>query len=487
MASPAFQRDALRRPVPVLDAPGILVNDVHSGLNATCVARRVHVRHTADAVAAIGGAARAGRAICIAGGHHAMGGQQFASGGVLLDTRTFNRVRAFDAERGLVEVDAGIQWPELVAWLLAAQRGRERQWGIRQKQTGADRLSIGGALSANVHGRGLTMRPFVGDVEAFTLVTADGAIVRCSRDENRDLFALAIGGYGLFGFVEGITLRLGVRHKVRREVEIATADTLMARLESRIADGFEYGDFQFALDPHSEDFLRRGILSCYRPVPHDTPIPDDQRQLGTDDWRRLVHLAHVDKQGAWDLYAGHYLRTHGQVYWSDLHQLSPYVDDYHAWLDREMRAECRATEVIAELYVPRASLAGFLADAATDFRAHDVDCIYGTVRLIERDDETRLPWAREAYACAVFNLHTRHSPTGLAHTAAAFRRLNDLALARGGSFYLTYHRHATRAQLLAAHPALPDVLRDKRERDPSERFTSDWYRHVAEQVDDRDG
>jgi FAD/FMN-containing dehydrogenase len=487
MASPAFERDARFGPLPAAPSPGILVNDVHSRLNATRVARRVPVQRTADAVSAIVAAARAGDGICIAGGQHAMGGQQFASGGVLLDTRTFNRVRAFDEARGLVEVDAGIQWPELVAWLLAAQRGRATQWGIRQKQTGADRLSIGGALSANVHGRGLAMRPFVGDVEAFTLVTADGGIVRCSREEHRELFALVIGGYGLFGFIDGVTLRLGVRHKVRREVEIATADTLMSRLAARLADGFEYGDFQFALDPCSDDFLHRGILSCYRPVPGDTPIPPDQHQLGADDWRRLVHLAHVDKQGAWDLYAGHYLRTDGHIYWSDLHQLSPYVDDYHTWLDREVRAECAATEVIAELYVPREALAGFLADAAADFRAHGVECIYGTVRLIERDDETRLPWARAAYACTVFNLHTRHTPAGLAHTAAAFRRLNDLALARGGSFYLTYHRDATREQLLRAYPALPDVLRAKRALDPSERFTSDWYRHVAAQVDDRAG
>ena len=34
-------------------------------------------------------------------------------------------------------------------------------WAFAQKQTGADRLTIGGSLSANMHGRGLTMPPFV--------------------------------------------------------------------------------------------------------------------------------------------------------------------------------------------------------------------------------------------------------------------------------------------------------------------------------------
>ena len=93
-------------------------------------------------------------------------------------------------------------WPALVDYLLKAQAGRpSSQWGIAQKQTGADRLTIGGALAANVHGRGLKMKPFIADVESFVLVDARGDIRTCSRTENGELFRLAIGGYGLFGVI----------------------------------------------------------------------------------------------------------------------------------------------------------------------------------------------------------------------------------------------------------------------------------------------
>src|SRR5688572_1956171 len=122
---------------------GTIVNDVHSQLNPTVVDRVVSVRSAADARAAILAAGSAGKVVCVAGGRHAMGGQQFATGGVLLDTRAYAGVRAFDRERGLIEVESGIQWPELIAWLVEHQVGAERAWGIRQKQTGADRLSIG--------------------------------------------------------------------------------------------------------------------------------------------------------------------------------------------------------------------------------------------------------------------------------------------------------------------------------------------------------
>ena len=164
----------VRPPVGEPTPDGLVVNDVHSRLNRTVVDRVVTVRSTADARNAILAAGAADKPVCVSGGRHAMGGQQFAHGGVLLDTRAYRGVRQFDRDRGRIEVESGIQWPELIAWLLEEQAGSAHQWGIIQKQTGADRLSIGGAVAANVHGRGLTLRPFVNDVESLTLIGPDG-------------------------------------------------------------------------------------------------------------------------------------------------------------------------------------------------------------------------------------------------------------------------------------------------------------------------
>jgi FAD/FMN-containing dehydrogenase len=460
-------------------ADGLLLNDLHSGLNPTRVHGVVPVATTAEVQDAVRLAARVGKAVCILGGRHAMGAQQFATGAVAIDTTALSRIRDLDTQTGRVVVDAGVQWPDLIAHLVTAQAGCERQWGIAQKQTGADRLTIGGALAANVHGRGLTRPPFVADVEEFTLVDANGELRRCNRAENAELFRLVIGGYGLFGVVTQATLRLVPRHKVRRVVDVITVDRLISAFDERIAAGFEYGDFQFALDPASPDFLHRGIFSCYAPVAPDTPIPTAQRALSEDDWRRLLRYAHVDKKAAWEGYSGHYLATSGQVYWSDTHQLSTYIDGYHEALDRELRAPQPCSEIITEVYVPRARLADFLAEAADDFRRHGVDCIYGTVRLIERDGESFLAWAREPWACTIFNLHTAHTAAGLARTADAFRRLIDMAIRRSGSYFLTYHKYATRDQVLACYPQFPEFLRLKEAYDPERRFESDWYRHYV--------
>ena len=413
-----------------------------------------------------------------------MGGQQFARDATLVDTRGLHRLQSFDRGNGLITVGAGIQWPELLAVLESLQGDEPRSWSIAQKQTGADRLTLGGALSSNVHGRGLTMRPIVSDVESFLLVDARGKLVRCSRRENRELFRLAIGGYGLFGIIVSVILRLVQRQKLVRRVEVIDIEDLMAAFDRRIADGFLYGDFQFAIDSKSPDFLRRGVLSCYQPVAHSTPVPERQRALSPEDWRNLLTLAHTDKSRCWQLYSEHYLRTDGQVYWSDRQQLSTYSDGYHRELEARTGA-CRGSEMITEIYVPRNRLCAFMRAAAEEFRRSQVNCVYGTVRLIERDDESYLAWARQDWACIVFNLHADHEALSLARSADAFRSLIDLAIGFHGSYYLTYHRHATRSQVLACHPHFPEFLVAKRRYDPEEIFQSEWYRHYRLMFADR--
>ena len=215
----------------------IAVNDIHSRLNATEVAVVTEV-DSLDAVQSAVREARARRrAIAVAGGHHAMGGQQFLAGGTLLDTRPMNRVLSFDREQGLLQVEAGIQWPHLVDFLSRGQGNSDPQWGIAQKQTGADRFTIGGSVAANCHGRGLIMPPIVADIEAIRLVQADGSIIQCSREQNKELFGLAIGGYGLFGVIYAVTLRLAPRRKLERIVEMTTVPELIARFADRIARG----------------------------------------------------------------------------------------------------------------------------------------------------------------------------------------------------------------------------------------------------------
>jgi len=467
---------------PESDGKGVELNDIHSLLNATKHSAVINPNSLEDIQHAIRDAKAKGQAISISGGKHSMGGQQFGTGTIHLSMSSFNQVIGLDTEKGIVEVQSGIQWPELVAWLSTNQPESGRKWGIRQKQTGADRLSIGGALSSNIHGRGLAMRPMVDDVESFTLIDANGDVKTCNRVENRELFRLVIGGYGLFGVIGTVKVRLAPVKVLERVVQLVDVQDFIPLVTKRIHEGFLYGDFQFAIDPESDDFMKRGIYSLYRPVNRTLESDGEVKEMRGDDWYRLLGLAHKNKSRAFEVYSQFYLTTNGQLYRSDTHQMGVYVDGYHSEFDK---ADTKASEMISEIYVPRSALKTLFEELREDFRKNDTNVVYGTVRLIEEDTESFLAWAKHSYAATVFNFHVEHTREGIEKAKRQFQHIIDRALQHGGSYFLTYHRWARKDQVLAAYPQMPEFLRLKKRYDPDERFQSDWYRHYREMFKDQ--
>src|SRR5262245_46643283 len=171
------------------EASGIWVNDAHSQLNPTRILHLVQPSSIGDVQEAIRTVGSKGQFLSIAGARHAAGGQQFAADAPLLDLSRMKRVLHFDSEGGLVEVEAGVRWPELDAFLLREQRGKSSRWCAAQKQ-GVPLMSLGGTLSANAHGNTVGRGPIVSDVESFELVDARAKVRHCSREENPDLFRL---------------------------------------------------------------------------------------------------------------------------------------------------------------------------------------------------------------------------------------------------------------------------------------------------------
>lgn len=454
-----------------------LLNDVHSRLNSTRVDKIEQPQSVEDVVRIIKEAKKSHKAISVSGAKHAMGGQQFGTGTIHIDMIEMNDVLAFDQDKGIVRVEAGITWPVLIDELLRRQKNVPAPWGIIQKQTGADHLTLGGALSANVHGRGVKYKPLIQDVESLTLVDADGEILNVSRTENPELFSLVIGGYGLFGVIATVDLRLMPRQKLRRSVEVVNIEDLQAKAKQRMDEGALYGDYQYKTDSQAEDFMKVGVLSTYQTVSNDTPVPEEQRKLTPEQWYKLLHLAHIDKSKAFQMYSRHYLNTDGQMYCSDLHQTGFYADQYVEYLEKVEPSYPKGSLMITEIYVPREKLNDLIYKIIDDVRHNQINVIYGTMRLIEKDDESYLAWAKQDYACVIFNLRVEHSDEGMMKAQKDFQLLIDRSLELGGSYFLTYHRWARKDQILKAYPQFVEFMKLKKKYDPRELIQSDWYRH----------
>ena len=458
-------------------ANGILVNDAHSAMNATWV-REIQIPETVEALQKnVRDAILKNMNVSISGGRHALGQQQFATDSMLIDTTSLNKVIGLDSNNGLVKVEAGIRWPELMAGLRTLQQGETKPWVIRQKQGGSDEICIGGTLSANAHGRGLGMKPIVDDIEFFELINATGELVFCSRTQNHELFNLAIGGYGLFGVIYAVGLRLIRREKLRRVVQVLDIAEVVPLLEKATTDGCMYGDFQYDIDEQSPSFMKKGICTWYARESNTDAVPAEREQLSTDMWLNLLYWACTDRRKGFDTYTEIFQSTHGQLYWSDTSQLSTYNKRYRDFINAKIKFDSPVSLMLSELYTPREKLPEFMAQAADILRSSGIPNVYGTIRMIEKDDETFLPWAKENYACVIFNLLVTSTALGKSKAADTFRALIDVSIDLGGSYYLTYHKWARKDQVFACYPQMSAFFEQKAKYDPNLVFQSDWYRH----------
>lgn len=142
--------------------------------------------------------------------------------------RGFNRMLDFDTEAGVLTLEAGVTLEEVI--LTALPRGY-----FPMVTPGTKFGTIGGLIAADVHGKNHHAAGSFGDhVLWLDLMTAEGEILRCSPEENADLFRLTIGGMGL----TGVTLRAAIRLQPVESAWIKQK-TIMAPNLAAIIDAIE--------------------------------------------------------------------------------------------------------------------------------------------------------------------------------------------------------------------------------------------------------
>lgn len=166
--------------------------------------------------------------VSIAGARHSMGGHTICPDGVVINMRPFRRMRLNDAKDRL-HVQAGALWEEIIPFL--DEQGRSV--AVMQSNNS---FSVGGSISVNCHGWQFDRPPIASTVESFRLMKADGNIVTCRRSENADLFSLALGGYGLFGVILDVELRVVPNARYRMEQFLVSADDALPTYDHQVRD-----------------------------------------------------------------------------------------------------------------------------------------------------------------------------------------------------------------------------------------------------------
>jgi FAD/FMN-containing dehydrogenase len=147
-----------------------------------------------DVQAAVRFAVGSGLALAVRGGGHSFPGFGTNDGGVVIDLGELADIEVVDDERHLVRVGGGATWGQVAEALdphgLAISSGDTRSVGVGG-------LTLSGGIGWKVRKHGLTLDHLV----AAELVTADGAVVPASAQENPELFWAIRGGGGNLGIV----------------------------------------------------------------------------------------------------------------------------------------------------------------------------------------------------------------------------------------------------------------------------------------------
>lgn len=408
-----------------------------------------------------------GRRVSVAGARHSMGGHTLYPDGLVIDMRPFRHLH-FDPERNLLTVGAGAFWTDVIPYLDSHGRSVE----VMQSDS---TFSVGGSLSVNCHGWQFGRPPIASTVESFQLLRADGSLVRCSRSENTELFSLALGGYGLFGIILDVELRVAPNVRLRLEPLQLLVDDALNVLDQARLDSSGPAMVYARLNISPNHLFENMRVSAFYPDPvGEIPALAPMGRLGL---HRTVFRGSVDSDYGKEL--RWFAETKVQPFLSPEYvSRNQLLNETPEWY---LNRSPHQTDILHEYFVPRAAVSRFLAEARRIIRQQEGDLLNATVRDVAADPDTFLCYARQPVIAFVLFFNQARTPEGERRMQAMTRELIDASLEAGGCYYLPYRLHATPEQFHRAYPQAREFFRLKRQYDPEELFQNQFYaRYGAE-------
>lgn len=157
-------------------------------------------------------------------------------GGIVLDMSAMNLITSWNPSTGMIRAEPGVTLEQL--W----QKVEPDGWWP-PVVSGTMKTTLGGCLSANIHGKNnFKMGTFGEHIVEFTAILPTGAEVTCSPKMNADLFYAMISGYGMLGIFTSVTMQMKRLHSGLLTVDAYPVRNLNRHL-SALLDGAPHNDY----------------------------------------------------------------------------------------------------------------------------------------------------------------------------------------------------------------------------------------------------
>lgn len=431
------------------------VNDVTS-INPIQVSREIQPTTIEEIVDAIKGSQGP---VSIGGGRFSMGGQIGFENSLHIDMRKYNKVLALDTANKTVTVQSGIVWRDLQKVI------DPHDLSIKIMQTYAN-FTVGGSVSVNCHGRYIGHGPIVSSVLEIKLVSASGEIITANRNENQDIFAAAIGGYGGVGVLVEIKLQLVDNVKVERQTVLVEANDYNSFFNQNIRND-------------SNVIFQNGDL-----------YPPDFDEINSVAWKRtdkeLTDEIRVTPEGEnywWEAQLMKFVSSGDLGKWARQNIGDPYLygKDKVVWRNREASYDVQELEpasrkdetyVLQEYFIPVDNITSFIPKMKAIYDRYDVNVINVSLRHAYPDKETYLSWAAEEVFAFVIYYKQGTDQESREVVRQWTVEMTDAILSENGRWYLPYQPHATVEQFRKGFLNSDKYFEVKNRLDPQHRFTN---------------
>ena len=456
------------------------VNNV-TQMSQTCVERIVFPRNTEDVKHVLCMAREQGRSVSIRGTKHSMGGQTMKEGGFVIDTEKMNHMQ-YNVKDKTCTVGPGATWADMIYYL------NEYGMSPRTMQSYSS-FSVGGTVSVNGHGITTDYALYESIVE-FKLVLWNGKEVLCKQNikgEGGELFGLVIGGYGMFGVMVSIVLKVQPNTRIWVQTLKCSIEDF-PRIYNHILED-KHDDIEIKIS-------RLDVIQCttcnifiFRRVSKKgqgtiSPIDFKPRELSNISqllfkWvmpssKHVRRLIEDTKGEPLDLYNEDTDRN--QIMYESATPLAKMYSPLFRIND---------SFVLQEYFIPNREFVNWIhrvrSCVTKQERNEIVTLLNITIRYVHQDNTSILSYSKIPKGSFAFVLYFRIERSVEADSELKKRMqfLIKHTLEVGGSFYLPYRHHYTHAELTKAYPAFEHFILRKQYYDPYCVFDSEWFSHYA--------
>lgn len=410
-------------------------------------------------------AAQKKQKISIIGAGKSQGGQVATPDAIMIDLKKLDKVVRLDVENKQVTVQTGITWKKLQEIL------NVHDLAIKAMQSYAD-FSIGGSLSVSAHGQDFNSGTVSDTVISFKLLGADGKLMTVSKTENKELFTLALGGYGLFGIIIEVTLEL-------------TKDVLL-RKESCTMETEQYANY-FLKSVKNDPLvaLHSARLSISPSALFEEVVVVTYKTAG--DKKDLARVI-APQNSKRDQFFFNGMRKYAWV-----KEIRILLENYFERPEIITRNNAMGASIVnikngvkntrdmlQEYFVPVDQLDTFIKALKNIITTHKVNLLNATIRYVKKTEHITLSYAPQDSFAIVLFVNVPDSERGYRKAQLWTQELIDQTLKLSGTYYLPYQLFATRTQLTRAYPNFEQFIASKKKYDPAELFTNELYKKYAD-------